>query len=138
MTLPQHSNIRRLETSVDKAHSDFISKMQQFMVHARRHIVDILTNGDALPTSNDEDKHVMEEFDDIMIHINRIDFYTLRNIVHDIVKLTSAETNRHGLAPKLRQLCSKYQTQLPKTSERKKLNTEAMNLMQGVLQTQTC
>ena len=125
----QQHDIRRLETSVDKAHTDFISKMQQFMVQARQHISSTMGN-DRTPDC----VRVLHEFDDIMIHINRIDFYTLRNLVHDIVKILSDEENSSGICLKLRHLYTKYQSQLPKLSDRKKINTEATNLMQSVLQ----
>jgi hypothetical protein len=120
-----NSNIRNLETSIEEAHANFISTVQQFMVHARRHFIKNL----------DYNSEVMSNFGDIIIHINHINFSTQKQIVHDIAQIISKESNsdRTALTQELTELYHRYETHLPKASERKKMNVEAENLMKGVL-----
>lgn len=70
-------NIQELETTVEKAHADYVAHMKQFLMNARTQLTGQTT---------------IECYDDILLHIDRVDFATMRSILHDIVQIFSKKT----------------------------------------------
>jgi hypothetical protein len=120
-------NMQVLETTIERAQAEYITHMKQFLMNARQRFQAKHEKpaGDAI-----------DEFDDILLHIDTVDFTTMKGITHDMVEVFSKDARKPllRLQEGVHAVHRKYAAHFSSANERSQNNAHAAALMKGVVE----